>query len=144
MNNQNNENNEVNAQLEREKEEKLRAAVERWMGEISFIPTQVAIDLQEAGHEFTLLGEYDEEEGSDYPTEGHFPMWGTMFTFKNSLDDQWLQDSDNIQVMRDCGFHVYESEHFDYIFGIDGAGYDFYEAHWTPLYLKRGLQWHLS
>ena len=23
---------------------------------------------------------------------------------------------------------------------IDGAGYDFYEAHWIPLYNKRGLK----
>lgn len=26
--------------------------------------------------------------------------------------------------------------------GIDGAGYNFYEAHWLPLYNARGLQWH--
>ena len=25
---------------------------------------------------------------------------------------------------------------------IDGAGYDFYESHWIPLYKARGLQWH--
>ena len=31
---------------------------------------------------------------------------------------------------------------FGYIFGIDGAGYDFYEDHWIPLYKERGIQWH--
>ena len=31
---------------------------------------------------------------------------------------------------------------FGYFFGIDGAGYSFYEEHWIPLYKARGLQWH--
>lgn len=26
--------------------------------------------------------------------------------------------------------------------GIDGAGYDFYESHWIPLYTVRGLEYH--
>ena len=37
---------------------------------------------------------------------------------------------------------MYKHEEFGYFFGIDGAGYDFYEAHWTPLYKARGLHWH--
>ena len=37
---------------------------------------------------------------------------------------------------------MYESGEFGYFFGIDGAGYDFYECHWIPLYKARGLQWH--
>lgn len=45
--------------------------------------------------------------------------------------------------MADCGFRIYESDDFGgYIFGIDGAGYDFYDAHWIPLYKARGLRWH--
>ena len=44
--------------------------------------------------------------------------------------------------MADCGFRIYESEEFGYFFGIDGAGYSFYEEHWIPLYKQRGLQWH--
>jgi hypothetical protein len=26
--------------------------------------------------------------------------------------------------------------------GVNGCGYDFYEAHWIPLYLAMGLTWH--
>ena len=44
--------------------------------------------------------------------------------------------------MSNCGFRIYESEEFGYFFGIDGAGYDFYESHWEPLYKARGLHWH--
>ena len=44
--------------------------------------------------------------------------------------------------MSECGFRIYYSEKYGYFFGIDGAGYDFYEAHWIPLYKARGLKWH--
>lgn len=44
--------------------------------------------------------------------------------------------------MADCGFRIYEQEDLGYVFGIDGAGYDFYSEHWIPLYKARGLHWH--
>lgn len=74
--------------------------------------------------------------------DGFLPMWGTMWTFGDSCDDWWLEEKSGLQAMADCGFRIYESDDFGYIFGIDGAGYDFYEAHWMPLYRARGLQWH--
>lgn len=70
------------------------------------------------------------------------PMWGTMWSFGDSIDDEWLERENGIQIMSECGFRIYYSEEFGYYFGIDGAGYDFYEAHWIPLYTARGLQWH--
>lgn len=47
------------------------------------------------------------------------------------------------QALAEAGveFRIYEQEDFEYIFGIDGCGYDFYEAHWIPLYEKRGFHW---
>lgn len=70
------------------------------------------------------------------------PMWGTMWQFGDSADDYWLEKMDGIRIMSDCGFRIYESDDWGYFFGIDGCGYNFYEAHWIPLYKKRGLQWH--
>lgn len=70
------------------------------------------------------------------------PMWGTLWMFDDSTDNWWLEEGDGIKKMSECGFRVYESEEFGYFFGIDGAGYDFYEAHWIPLYKARGLKWH--
>ena len=70
------------------------------------------------------------------------PMWGTLWSFGTRMDDYWLEEKDGIQLMSNCGFRIYEHEEFGYFFGIDGAGYDFYEAHWIPLYEARGLQWH--
>jgi len=71
-----------------------------------------------------------------------FPMWGTMWRFGERLDDYWLTDDNGLQAMSNCGFRIYEHDEFGYFFGIDGAGYSFYEEHWIPLYEVRGLQWH--
>lgn len=76
-----------------------------------------------------------------YP-DSNLPMWGTMWSFGDSFDNEWLEHLDGIRVMSDCGFRIYSNEEFGYFFGIDGAGYDFYEAHWLPLYEARGLKWH--
>ena len=70
------------------------------------------------------------------------PMWGTMWTFGDSCDNHWLEEMGGIQVMSDHGFRIYEHEEYGYFFGIDGAGYSFYDQHWLPLYEARGLQWH--
>lgn len=81
---------------------------------------------------------------SDFEVERYdlLPMWGTMWSFGNGLDDEWLSDYDGIKLMSECGFRIFYSGEFGYFFGIDGAGYDFYEAHWIPLYEARGLHWH--
>ena len=70
------------------------------------------------------------------------PMWGTMWSFGDSVDDWWLEKGNGIEIMSECGFRIYESDEFGYFFGVDGAGYDFYDAHWIPLNEARGLQWH--
>lgn len=87
---------------------------------------------------------WTDAERDDFEVErdGGLPMWGTMWTFGDSADDWWLEEDDGIKLMSECGFRVYESEDFGFIFGIDGAGYDFYESHWVPLYKARGLRWH--
>lgn len=69
------------------------------------------------------------------------PMWGTMWSFGDSADDEWVHEG-GLEIMSALGFRVYEHDDWGIFFGIDGAGYDFYEAHWIPLYEKRGLKWH--
>ena len=97
----------------------------------------------------TLIVEKDDSEDVETDVNeveveklGGLPMWGTMWAFSDSCDNWWLEESEGLQKMADCGFRIYESEEFGFIFGIDGAGYDFYESHWVPLYKARGLQWH--
>lgn len=74
--------------------------------------------------------------------DDYLPMWGTMWSFGDSCDDWWLDSEDGIKLMSDCGFRIYKHDEWGYFFGIDGAGYDFYDGHWIPLYKVRGLQWH--
>ena len=70
------------------------------------------------------------------------PIWGTLWSFSDRLDSKWLEA--HLQEMAACGFRIYEQEDYGYVFGIDGAGYDFYEEHWIPLYLARGFRWHAA
>lgn len=81
-------------------------------------------------------------DGFEVERDSGIPMWGTMWSFGDSADDYWLEELGGIRIMSECGFRIYSHEEFGYFFGIDGCGYDFYEAHWLPLYNKRGLQWH--
>ena len=68
------------------------------------------------------------------------PMWGTMWTFDDFTDEIWARD--NADKLAECGFTVFDHDDLGVFIGINGAGYDFYEAHWTPLYDARGLKWH--
>lgn len=70
------------------------------------------------------------------------PMWGAMWQFGDPIDEHWLEDEENQKKMSACGFRIYKHEEWGFFFGIDGAGYDFWEAHWTPLYKTVGLKWH--
>ena len=73
--------------------------------------------------------------------EGSLPMWGWLWTFDNSLDEDWVRE--NLVTVASCGFRIYEYQETGTIYiGIDGAGYNFYDAHWIPLYKARGLMWH--
>lgn len=87
---------------------------------------------------------WTDAERDDFEVERDdaLPMWGTMWSFGDSVDDWWLENGNGIEIMSECGFRIYESNEFGYFFGIDGAGYNFYDAHWIPLYKARGLQWH--
>lgn len=95
------------------------------------------IDLDNSEEDAVLsTDEFDVERDS------FLPMWGTLWAFDEGIDNWWLEEKGGLQMMADCGFRIYEQEDYEYIFGIDGAGYDFYEQHWIPLYKARGLHWH--
>ena len=76
---------------------------------------------------------------------GCLPAWGTVWTFGDDIDNEWLNGEylgNHLLEMADCGFRIYEQEDLGYFFGIDGGGYNFFEEHWIPLYKARGLHWH--
>jgi hypothetical protein len=119
-----------------DEERKLKEATEKWITGFNDIPQEIIRKLYNYGFDI------DEITPIDIDTDMFLPMWGTMWSFRNELDNDWLKDEKNLKAMADCGFRIYEQEDYGYIFGIDGMGYDFYESHWIPLYKARGLRWH--
>lgn len=80
----------------------------------------------------------DEDERFDYCDA---PMWSTWFQPDDMCDMQWL-DEHQEEVM-ELGFTcIYDRDGDLWGLGIDGAGFDFYEAFWVPLYELRGFKWH--
>lgn len=77
--------------------------------------------------------------------DNDLPIWGKMWAFGNQIDNDWLSgvfDPDALRKTASCGFRIFEQDDFGYLLGIDGAGYDFYEAHWNTSYDARGLHRH--
>jgi hypothetical protein len=67
----------------------------------------------------------------NWPVAHGYMFWTTEFQSKI------------VDCAVESGFDVFESPDLNgFILGIDGGGYDFIEAHWIPLYLSLGLQWH--
>lgn len=100
------------------------------------IDTLMGVD-PDAWCEVTVFDEDDEDDYREF-----LPMWGTMWSFSDPVDEWWLEEKGGIETMSKLGFRIYHHEEWGYFFGIDGAGYDFYEEHWIPLYKARGLHWH--
>ena len=115
----------------------IRKATEAWVNEFNTIPQgmikQLMIDHPDEWEEVTVFDEDDEPDSV-------LPMWGWMWSFGDSCDEEWLED--NIGTMSKLGFRIYCHDEFGYWFGIDGAGYSFMDEHFIPLYKARGLHWH--
>ena len=66
----------------------------------------------------------------------------TNFNFDEDIDRQRLIDS-GWRVITKAGLFVFELDGF-MLLGIDGIGYDFFEAHWRPLYDLLEFGWCLD
>lgn len=80
--------------------------------------------------------EYEKEEDAyacyreGVEDASEFPMWGTM----------WVAEEGTVNELLECGFSLYSpldgplAEAYDgcVIFGVNGAGYGFFGAHWLP------------
>ena len=103
------------------------------------------IRLDDSGEEVSICEDYFEVQYDSW-----LPMWGTMWTFGDKIDEEWVIGEylgPHLQEMADCGFRIYEQEDLGLVFGIDGCGYDFFgteedPSHWMKLYKARGLHWH--
>lgn len=119
----------------------IRDAAQKWVSQsMDGIQTEIIAELMKhAPEKWRELTLYTQDDDVFYET---LPIWSTMWSFRERIDDYWLREGDGLKAMSECGFRIYESEDFGIFFGIDGAGYDFYADHWIPLYKARGLHWH--
>jgi hypothetical protein len=68
-------------------------------------------------------------------------MWGTLF----ECNDGFIADEirERLKEVQNIGFIVLDDfDELNLCLGVAGAGYDFYSAHWQPLYELLGLHWH--
>lgn len=114
-----------------------------WSDEYQGTYEIISIDKENKTAIIDIDGEKQETELNELTKEyeGWLPMWGTMWTFGEGIDEDWARE--NLEILAECGFRIFEDGVTgDIYIGIDGAGYDFYEMHWIPLYEARGLKWH--
>lgn len=123
---------------------RIEDAARAWVDSFNEYPTNMIAKLMNADpddwQEVTDPGEYGQDR-YDAIYDG-LPMWGMMWAFSDPCDSDYWMERDGLKALSAAGFRVFYSDEFGYFFGIDGAGYDFYEAHWIPLYKARGLHWH--
>ena len=72
-------------------------------------------------------------------------MWGTLFEAKNKFVAEDIIDNAD-SIITDAGFTIIdlsrenEGEYETGVFlGVNGMGYDFFDAHWIPLYKILGV-----
>lgn len=81
-------------------------------------------------------GEYCENHPDHYPC-----TFGWLIDPCDRFDHEWIKENAD-KIAKECDLYIFTSADFDILFGIDGVGYDFMEAHWSKLYDMRGLKWH--
>lgn len=107
------------------------------------------LEFDDGRYKWDFYTTYDRVEDYDpdddfYDREGitpaPMPMWNTWW----SIEDSWLYDTiaENEFEIADLGFTIIHYDGELWGIGIDGAGYDFYSAHWCPLYDFLGFKWH--
>ena len=67
--------------------------------------------------------------------QDHYPAWSTIFEAKDdSVSDLILE---NVDALYEIGIGVIDAtDYTNASLFIAGAGYDFYSAHWIPLFIK--------
>ncbi len=88
-------------------------------------------DNLETVKELTQVSEEEQE------SRGFLPMYGRMWLVESS--DEYLQNKilKNLKKLSDLGIRIYrrENDQGDEIWlGVEGAGFDFYEAIWIPMF----------
>jgi len=103
-------------------------------------------DLKDSGYNSKDMTENEIDEAkNELMDQQREVMWSTLFEAKdNTIKDRILENYE--KIISEAGFTIIdlsrenEGEYETGVFlGVNGAGYDFYEAHWIPLYKIFGV-----
>ena len=90
--------------------------------------------LEKAYPDGQLLEQIIYPDGYDFETEDEppYPMWSTLFESRDRFLSEKL--TENVKELAEIGIHLMQVDETNVMMFICGAGYDFYDAHWIPLY----------
>jgi len=78
---------------------------------------------------------YGEPIEEFYYESEHYPMWGTMFEARDLSFSGLIEN--HVDELYEIGLGVVQStDDYRAMLFVPGAGYDFYEAHWIPLFTE--------
>ena len=103
-------------------------------------------DIQNEGYEVEDMDENQIDDArSEIENQQREVMWGTIFEAKDNTIKDWILN-DYEKIITEAGFTIIdlsrenEGEYETGVFlGVNGAGYDFYDQHWIPLYKIFGV-----
>lgn len=103
-------------------------------------------DLSDEGYNSKEMTENEIEEAKNELMDRQREiMWSTLFEAKDNTIKDWILENYE-KIITEAGFTIIdlskenEGEYETGVFlGVNGAGYDFYEAHWIPLYKIFGV-----
>lgn len=64
--------------------------------------------------------------------EALYPWWNTLFEANSQFMSELLIEK--VNELNEIGIHLMQVEETNAMMFIMGAGYNFYDAHWIPLY----------
>lgn len=109
-------------------------------------PSWVVTDSEGWYDNFEFRGLLDEEEAEEEAEEqekeyGYVdaPMWSTWF-IPSDFTYEWIERHE--EETMDCGFTLIYNYSDLFAIGVDGAGYNFRDTHFTRLYDAMGMHWH--
>jgi hypothetical protein len=80
---------------------------------------------------------YDSKILDNFRESDHYPMWSTLFEAKHGYFGEKLDAL--VDELYEIGIGVIAAKgSLDTMLFLTGAGYDFYQAHWIPMYQQLG------
>ena len=120
---------------------------ERFERDFNYIPLDVVLKLTDGCLSEYILkpsieelkthfdGKNEDEILEQYDDSEHYPMWGTVFEARDRMMSRYLVKNGDKLYNIGIGMIDGVDDSFLSMMFVKGAGYNFYHAHWIPLYV---------